>query len=73
MDEYTSLLSLTEEAYNKSYQDAIILYKNFTEKLNDFDKNKITESATQPMHPCQYYSLIDLEILKDAGPSCTIS
>ena len=54
----SNLLNLTETDYKKSYDDAVVIYDTYTKNLEHFEKNQLTESALQPMHPNLYYQLI---------------
>ena len=57
----TDLLNLSETEYNNSYDQAIVIYNEYTQHLDNFEKSQLTESNIQPMHPNLYYQLIRVQ------------
>ena len=55
------LIELPEKEYIKSYDDAIVKYNNIAKDIKSFEKNQLTESHIQPMHPNMYYQLIQVK------------
>ena len=54
------LIKLDENEYNKTYDEAVIIYNNFVKDLKNFEKNDIVETTNHPMHPYMYYQLIQV-------------
>jgi len=60
MEDYKDLLQLSEEGYQKSYQNALECYNKLSKDCVYFDDSQMTESHMQPMHPNMYYQLISV-------------